>query len=79
MDESKEEVRVIFVTSNDAAKVLEPTDRAFNFPSTTIATQWATVLRRWFDAIASVGTDQFDAALKEAFAQQIAVGGTVVN
>ena len=60
-----EEVSVIFVTSDDTAKVLDPTDRAFDFPSVTVTAQRAAVLRRWLDVVATVGTDQFDAALKK--------------
>jgi len=73
-----EEKGVEFVACDESSEGLEQTDRAFDDPAFTITPQrWGVFGRRSF-ATATVRTDEFDAAVGQAFAERIAVGGPIV-
>ena len=70
---------MILVASDKPPIVLKPTDRAFDFPATTVATECATVLRGRLGAIRPMRADEFDTPSPESFTQRIAVGGRIVD
>ena len=70
---------MVLVASNDPSKVLNPTDRSFYFPTSTVAAHFASVLRGRFDPIRAVRADQVDASTFQPGSQRITVGSHVVN
>src|SRR3970040_1524270 len=64
---------------NQAAEVAEPSDRALDDPTATVAAQGTSVLRGRPDAPASVRSNQFDAPTVKALAQRIAVISLVAD
>ena len=79
MEESFEEVVVVFVADGQAAEVEEPGDRAFDFITALVAPQRAAVLQGRFLASPAVGTDQLDPARIHLLANPIGVHGPVVE
>ena len=73
------EDRVELVTRHKSAKVLQPTDRAFDSPPPPVTTQLAAVLSGRPYTPPTMGTDQLDAALGQPLSQRIAIGGAVVD
>ena len=67
-----------FVTNNKAAEVLQPCDRTLNFPATPVASELAAILRLPFP-VASVRTNQVDAATFQPFTQRIGICRFIVN
>lgn len=53
----------MFVACDQSPEVLQPADGALNLPSTTVATQFATVLGGCLLAVLAMRTDQIDAAM----------------
>lgn len=70
---------LIFVTSDQAAEVLQPTDRSFDFPTPAISPKLATVLGRQLGAIAAVRADEINTSSLQSAPQRVAVSGEVVN
>jgi hypothetical protein len=71
---------VIFPAAHESAKVVEPSEEAFDFPATAVSTQFAAVLRALPAAIVLVRRDQPDTmSLPEALIERIAVIGTVAD
>lgn len=68
-----------FVASYKTSKVLEPTDRAFHFPSAAVAPQRTTILRPRLGAVTAMRTDQLNATFLQSFPQGIAVRCGVIN
>src|SRR3972149_5576 len=65
---------MIFVTNNNATKVLEPRKEAFHFPAFFVSSQRPTILSCWFHAIVFMWSNQFNAPfLIQAFIQRVAV------
>lgn len=58
---------------------MQPADRSFDDPATSIATELSPVLRSRSDTAFAVWADQVDVAFGESVAERIAVGGTVVD
>ena len=79
MHEAEEEMGVVFVACDESPEVLQPTDRAFDLPATTIAGKLAPVLKGRARAIVAMRADQFDAALSQPLPQMVAVGGEIVD
>ena len=73
------QVCVTFVASYEAAKVLQPANRAFDFPPATVSSQFSTVLCGRLGSVAAVRTNQFNATSLQACSQGIAVGSSVVD
>ena len=65
-------------TNDQTAKVVEPGERALDFPAASVSSQFSSILRFPL-AVAPVRADQLDAAPFEALAQRIAVVGFVGN
>src|SRR3954471_326754 len=81
VDEAQIVLRVILITNDQAAKVEQPGEKAFNFPTTLEATQAATILS---DSVRPpslpVWGNHFGAELLKHFpVQRIAVVGLVSN
>jgi hypothetical protein len=49
---------VVFPANDNATKVMEPSEQAFDFPATPVAAQNTAVLRRRCDAHEFVGRDE---------------------
>jgi hypothetical protein len=71
---------MIFPTGNQSAEVVEPGEKAFDFPATAVAAQFATVLRAFLTPIVLVGCDESNAVvLPQALVERIAVVGAITN
>jgi hypothetical protein len=70
---------MIFIASDQSAKVLHPADRALDFPASLDSTQLATVLGRRFAAVGAVSANQFDLSPGKTLSQRITVGGLIVK
>lgn len=70
---------VVFVSCDEAAKVLEPADRSLYFPASPIAPKLPAVLRSRFATSPAMGADQLDTASGQPGSQRIAVGRPVVD
>ncbi|TWU07389.1 hypothetical protein CA54_57950 [Symmachiella macrocystis] len=70
---------MIFVTCYKTPERLQPSNRAFDFVTPFVASQFAAVLRGTPFAVAAMRTNQFDAPRRQTFTQRIAVAGFVVN
>ena len=68
----REILGVVLVASNQATKVVKPSEQAFDFPSSPIPSQRASVLGGVF-AVAPMGSDQFDTLLLQLLIQRIGV------
>jgi len=71
---------VIFPAADQSAKVVKPSEEAFDFPAAAVAAQFATVLGAFPAAIELVGCDEPDAMfLPETLVQRIAVVSAVAD
>jgi len=73
------QVSVEFVARDQSAEVLQPTDRAFDFPATPIASQSSAILSGRLDSVAAMRADQLDAAPLQALTQWIAISSSIVD
>ena len=71
-EKAQEILGVVLVASNQATKVVKPSEQAFGFPSSPIPSQRASVLGGVF-AVAPMGSDQFDTLLLQLLIQRIGV------
>ena len=71
-EKAQEILGVVLVASNQATKVVKPSEQAFDFPSSPIPSQRASVLGGVF-AVAPMGSDQFDTLLLQLLIQRIGV------
>jgi len=74
-----EEERIKFVSSDQSSKVLEPTDRPLNLPSSSISPKSTTVLFGGANTPTAMRANQFDVSLGQPITQLVAVGGFVVD
>src|SRR2546428_7809015 len=65
----------LFRSSYEPTEVMQPSEKAFDFPATTVPAQLATVLGQ-IQAVGAVGRDHANAGLAPQFAGQ---GGAVVG
>src|SRR4051812_31307124 len=70
---------VVFVTSNEPAEVLEPSNGSLDLPASSVAAELSPVLRRRLFAVLAVRTHEFNAAFFQSCSQRVAVGGQVVD
>ena len=71
---------VIFPAADQSAKVVKPSEEAFNFPAAAVTAQFATVLGALPAAIELVWSDEPDVMLfLKALVQRIAVVGAVAD
>src|SRR4051794_40408592 len=68
-----------FVAGHEPSKGLEPTDRAFNDPPLTIASEPPTVLGWRANASPAMWADQLNVAISQPLPQRIAIRGAVIN
>lgn len=71
-EKAQEILGVVFVASDQATKVVQPSEQAFDFPSSPIASPRASVLGGVF-AVAPMGSDQLDTLLLQVLIQRIGV------
>ena len=64
------------VAGDEPARVLEPSEQAFDLPATFVAAKGAAILRQ-IDAVASMRRDQFDVQRGQRAVQRVAVVGGV--
>lgn len=62
-----------------AAEVAQPSKRPFHFPASAIASQFATILCRWFFSAATVRTNQFNPTMTPTRTQRITIRSTIIN
>lgn len=79
LNESEEQVSVMFIADDEPAKVLQPGDAPLDRPAPLVAAELATILQLRPHAAAAVRADQVDAALRQPHAQGVAVGRLVVD
>jgi NAD-dependent SIR2 family protein deacetylase len=79
LNKTVKEVRVVLVTSNNLSKVLQPIDRSFYFPTSTVTTHFSPVLCGRFYPIGTVRADQVNTSTFQPGSQRIAVGRHVVD
>ncbi len=70
---------VVFVTSNEPAEVLEPSNGSLDLPASSVAAELPSVLRRRLFAVLAVRTHEFNAALGQSCSQRIAICRQVVD
>lgn len=70
---------MIFVANDEPPEVVEPCEKAFDFPSASVAAHGASVLCS-ANSAGSVGSNEFDAAfVAEALVERVAVVGCVAD
>lgn len=79
LDETIEEMIVMFLAGDKSMIALEPGDRPFNFPSPAVATKRSTVLKRWTFTAASMRTDQLDMGLTQSASEPICIGRPIID
>jgi hypothetical protein len=62
-----------------SSKVLKPADGTFDFPPSSVASEFSSILRGRFDAIAFVRGDEVDAAFEKSRSQWVTVCSSVVD
>ena len=77
--ESLKQVRVVLIAGDQPAEVLQPADRAFDFPSAAISSETAPVLSGRPLSIIAMRTDQLDTASSKTLPEGIAIGGRIVD
>lgn len=79
LGEAELEVDVVFVPRDESPKVLQPADRAFDFPSPAVSQRFPAVLRGGLHAVGAMRANQIDLGAHQTFSQRIAVRGAIVN
>ena len=79
LNKTMKKVSVVFVPGDKASEVLQPTDRAFNSPAATVATEFATILGRRPLAGLAMRTDQIDSSAAKPRTQRVAISRSIVN
>ena len=80
MDHGQEVGSVIFPARHQPSLIVQPSEEALHFPTTTVASQHATILCRGPAAGGIVGRDQFDpVAFAQPLIQRVAVVGAVAD
>jgi hypothetical protein len=73
------QMSVIFVAGDESSEVVEPTNRPFDFPATTVASQFTPILQGSCFAILAMGRYQLNSPPCQPLTQRIAVGGAIVE
>ena len=80
LNHPKEILWVVFPANDSATKIMQPSKQSFDFPTTAVATQDATVLGDGSAAVAAMRRDQFHVEmLAHALIQRIAVVGFIAD
>ena len=69
----------MLVSCNETPKVLKPTDRPLDFPSSTISPQFATVLCGSRPSVTTMRENQIDSTTLQPLSQRITIGSRVVD
>lgn len=79
MKEGQEVLRLVFPTCDESAKLFEPSEQAFDFPTTLVAPHSTSVLSA-SDAVGPLGGNQFDVTLfTQPLGQRVTVEGLVAD
>ena len=70
---------MIFPSHHQPSKVTPPCQRAFDFPSSLVATQGASILGGRFLPIFSMRTNQLNPSSRQSRAQRIGISGLVID
>src|SRR3990172_7253120 len=71
---------MIFITNNKPTEVLKPGKQTFDLPSLSESSQYSTILRRRFDSIVFVWSNQLNASFfGQTFIKFIAIISSVTN
>jgi hypothetical protein len=73
------EIIVVFVASDKASEVLQPTDRAFDAPAVAVATELASILCGRLLPVFAMRADQIDSTATKTIAQRIAVRRSIIK
>lgn len=68
---------MILVTNDDSSKLLEPSIQPFDFPSSLVASKFASILSRRLHSISFVRRNEVNPFSFELFVQGVAVVGPV--
>jgi len=79
LHEAQEISGMIIPSDNQASEVLQPSEQAFDLPSTLRTAQDTTVLSRGFGAVVSMSCNEFDALTGELRVQRVAVVSAISN
>ena len=79
MDKGLIHLDMIFPSHHQPSKVAPPCQGAFDFPSSLVATQRASILGGWFGSIFAMRTDQLNPPSCQPRPQRIGIGGFVVD
>ena len=79
MDKGLIHLDMIFPSHHQPSKVAPPCQGAFDFPSSLVATQGASILGGWFGSIFAMRTDQLNPPSCQSCAQRIGIGDLVVD
>jgi len=79
MDKRLKHLDFMLVTNDQPAKIADPADRAFDFPSPAVTTKLAAVLHFRFDSVPPMGTNQINPAPPQSLSQRIGVGRLVID
>lgn len=71
--------RMVFITGDQAAEVLQPTVGAFDFPSPAVTPQLGAILQRRLAVVAAMGTNQVNTTPLKSLAQRVIVCSFVVD
>lgn len=79
MDEGTIGRDLMVPTNDETPKVADPRKGAFNFPSSLVSTQLASILRLGLLAVATMGANQVNAASLESLPQRIGIGRAIID
>src|SRR5512143_2385333 len=79
MKKAKVIFRQMFIADGHSAEVLQPGKQALDLPSALVSPELASILGGRLAAIATMGSDQFDAPRSQMSVQRIAVTGAIPN
>src|SRR4051794_35895402 len=78
MQERSKHLGMPLITHDEPAEVLEPSDRAFDFPASAVTPKASTILGFDF-LVTAVGADQLYASSFESCSKRVAVSRSIVN
>ena len=77
-NEASEVICVMFVSNDQSAEVLKPSEKPFDLPAAPVPTKRSTVLGRC-DSVSPMRSDHLDAPGSERFVQPVAVVGPIAD
>ena len=79
MNKAEKIIKMILISHNQTAKVLQPSEQTFNFPAIPIASQGTTILRVFLFTILFMRCNELDPLLSKFCIKRIAVVSSISN